>query len=168
MGYKNFDLQAVEGDHELVPTQEEGLGLFSLASRIHTTKLSEMPSSARAAAKKSDLLILTKSNTKSRIHRPAYTDYIGIKRLNKEGKVIGEHRFTGLYTSTAYNQSVSNIPLLSNKVERILDASKYIKGSHSYKALHNILETYPRDELFQANEEEMLEVGVGVSKNARS
>ncbi|MUK50953.1 NAD-glutamate dehydrogenase [Aliivibrio fischeri] len=164
MGYKNFDLQAVEGDHELVPTQEEGLGLFSLASRIHTTKLSEMPSSARAAAKKSDLLILTKSNTKSRIHRPAYTDYIGIKRLNKEGKVIGEHRFTGLYTSTAYNQSVSNIPLLSNKVERILDASKYIKGSHSYKALHNILETYPRDELFQANEEEMLEVGVGVVK----
>ncbi|MDD9194701.1 NAD-glutamate dehydrogenase [Aliivibrio sp. S3MY1] len=164
MGYKNFDLTAVEGDHELTPTAEAGLGLFSLASRIHMTKLSEMPSSACAAAKKSDLLILTKSNTKSRIHRPAYTDYIGIKRLNKEGKVIGEHRFTGLYTSTAYNQSVSNIPLLSNKVERILETSQYIKGSHSYKALSNILETYPRDELFQATEEEMLEVGTGVVK----
>ncbi|OEF11100.1 NAD-glutamate dehydrogenase [Aliivibrio logei] len=164
MGYKNFDLVAIEGDYELTPTAETGLGLFSLDSRIHATKLSDMPSSARAAAKKSDLLILTKSNTKSRIHRPAYTDYIGIKRLNKEGKVIGEHRFTGLYTSTAYNQSVSNIPLLSNKVERILEASHYIKGSHSYKALNNILETYPRDELFQATEEEMLEVGTGVVK----
>ena len=164
MGYKNFDLVAIEGDYELTPTAETGLGLFSLDSRIHVTKLSDMPSSARAAAKKSDLLILTKSNTKSRIHRPAYTDYIGIKRLNKEGKVIGEHRFTGLYTSTAYNQSVSNIPLLSNKVERILEASHYIKGSHSYKALNNILETYPRDELFQATEEEMLEVGTGVVK----
>lgn len=164
MGYKNFDLVAIEGDHELTPTVETGLGLFSLDSRIHTAKLSDMPSSARAAAKKSDLLILTKSNTKSRIHRPAYTDYIGIKRLNKEGKVIGEHRFTGLYTSTAYNQSVSNIPLLSNKVERILESSQYIKGSHSFKALTNLFETYPRDELFQATEEEMLEVGVGVVK----
>ncbi|MGR6839678.1 NAD-glutamate dehydrogenase [Aliivibrio wodanis] len=164
MGYKNFDLIAIEGDHKLTPTSEAGLGLFSLASRIHTIKLSDMPSSARAAAKKSDLLILTKSNTKSRIHRPAYTDYIGIKRLDKEGKVVGEHRFTGLYTSTAYNQSVSNIPLLSNKVQRTLESSQYIKGSHSYKALSNLFETYPRDELFQATEVEMLEVGMGVVK----
>ncbi|MDN3683287.1 NAD-glutamate dehydrogenase [Vibrio sinaloensis] len=59
---------------------------------------------------------MTKGNTPSRIHRPAYTDYIGIKKsLMKNGKVIGEHRFTGLYTSAVYNQSVESIPLIREK-----------------------------------------------------
>ncbi|MGB1279892.1 MAG: NAD-glutamate dehydrogenase, partial [Vibrio cyclitrophicus] len=105
---------------------------------------------------------VTKGNTASRIHRPAYNDYIGIKKFDKNGKVIGEHRFTGLYTSAVYNQTVESIPLVREKVERILDASGYREGSYSYKALHNILENYPRDELLQAREEELLEVGTGV------
>ena len=79
-------------------------------------------------------LIVTKGNTASRIHRPAYNDYIGIKKFDKNGKVIGEHRFTGLYTSAVYNQTVETIPLVREKVERILDASGYRKGSYSYKA----------------------------------
>ncbi|MBL4829261.1 MAG: NAD-glutamate dehydrogenase [Aliivibrio sp.] len=162
MGYKHFDLVAIEGDYELRPTAETGLGLFSVASRVRLLKLSELPESARFEAKKNELLILTKGNVKSRIHRPAYNDYIGIKQFDKNGKVIGEHRFTGLYTSSVYNQSISNIPLICNKVERILDSSHYVEGSHSWKALNNILENYPRDELFQASEDEMLEVGMGV------
>jgi glutamate dehydrogenase len=112
--------------------------------------------------KKPYVLIVTKGNTASRIHRPAYNDYIGIKKFDKNGKVIGEHRFSGLYTSAGYNQTVESIPLVREKVERILDASGYRKGSYSYKALHNILENYPRDELLQAREEELLEVGTGV------
>lgn len=76
--------------------------------------------------------------------------------------MIGEHRFTGLYTSAVYNQAVQSIPLIREKVDRILEASGYRNGSYSYKALHNILENYPRDELLQAREEELLEVGMGV------
>lgn len=162
MGYKSYDLTAIKGDHELHPTQEKGLGLLSVANRVRSLRLSELPESARIEARKPEILILTKGNMKSRIHRPAYTDYVGIKRFDKEGNVIGEHRFIGLYTSSVYNQTAANIPLIRNKVERILESSNYLAGSHSWKALHNILENYPRDELFQASEQEMLEVGTGV------
>ncbi|RJX72826.1 NAD-glutamate dehydrogenase [Vibrio sinensis] len=162
MGYKEYDLITVDGESELHPTKEKGLGLFSSPDRVRKVKLSDFPDSARLEAKKPFLLIVTKGNTPSRIHRPAYTDYIGIKKFDANGKVIGEHRFTGLYTSAVYNQSVANIPLVREKVERILSASGYRIGSYSYKALHNILENYPRDELLQAKEEELLEVGMGV------
>ncbi|MEZ8721354.1 NAD-glutamate dehydrogenase [Vibrio pomeroyi] len=162
MGYKEYDLVSVNGDTELQPTKEQGLGLFANSDRVRNVKLSEFSDSARLEAKKPYVLIVTKGNTASRIHRPAYNDYIGIKKFDKNGKVIGEHRFTGLYTSAVYNQTVETIPLVREKVERILDASGYREGSYSYKALHNILENYPRDELLQAREEELLEVGTGV------
>ncbi|EGU39511.1 NAD-specific glutamate dehydrogenase [Vibrio ichthyoenteri ATCC 700023] len=162
MGYKEYDLINENGEIELCPTKDKGLGLFSNSRRVRSVKLSDFPDSARLEAQKAFLLIITKGNTPSRIHRPAYTDYIGIKKFDKDGKVIGEHRFTGLYTSAVYNQSVAGIPLIREKVERILAASNYRQGSYSYKALHNILENYPRDELLQAREEELLEVGMGV------
>ncbi|KLV06880.1 MULTISPECIES: NAD-glutamate dehydrogenase [Photobacterium] len=162
MGYHNYDLVPIEGDYELRPTNEDGLGLLSKSSKVKTLRLSELPETARFEARKPDLLILTKGNVKSKIHRPAYTDYIGIKRFDKDGNVIGEHRFTGLYASTAYNQSIMSIPLISNKVNRILEESGYSAGSHSWKALNNLMETYPRDELIQASEKEMLDVGCGV------
>ncbi len=162
MGYKEYDLVSRDEDTELRPTSEPGLGLFSNPELVRSVKLSEFSESARVEAKKPFYLILTKGNNQSRIHRPAYTDYIGIKKFDKKGKVIGEHRFTGLYTSAVYNQSVESIPLIREKVERILLASGYRHGSYSYKALHNILENYPRDELLQAKEEELLEVGMGV------
>ncbi|MCK6265031.1 NAD-glutamate dehydrogenase [Vibrio sp. ZSDE26] len=162
MGYKEYDLVNIDGDTVLSPTEDVGLGLFADSSRVRATKLSDFTDSARLEAMKEFLLIVTKGNTQCRIHRPAYTDYIGIKKFDKKGKVIGEHRFTGLYTSAVYNQSVESIPLIREKVERILDLSGYRDGSYSYKALHNILENYPRDELLQAKENELLEVGMGV------
>ncbi|NAW68784.1 NAD-glutamate dehydrogenase [Vibrio sp. V30_P3S12P165] len=162
MGYKEFDLVNVEGDTELHPTQEVGLGLFSEIKRVRKVKLAQFSDAARLEAKKPFLLIITKGNKQSRIHRPAYTDYIGIKKFDQNGRVIGEHRFTGLYTSAVYNQTVESIPLIREKVQRILLASGYRVGSYAYKALHNILENYPRDELLQANEKELLAVGMGV------
>ncbi len=162
MGYKEFRLEKVAEETLLSPTEQAGLGLFSEPSRVRSVKLSEFSAAARSEAKKPYLLILTKGNKPSRIHRPAYTDYIGVKIFDKQGVVIGEHRFTGLYTSAVYNQSVANIPLVKEKVERILQASGYLIGSYSYKALHNILENYPRDELLQASEDELLHTGMGV------
>ncbi|MGF1755752.1 NAD-glutamate dehydrogenase, partial [Vibrio makurazakiensis] len=162
MGYKEYDLVSVDGDTELRPTEDKGLGLFAKPDRVRGVKLSELSDSARLEAKKPYVVIVTKGNKASRIHRPAYTDYIGIKKFDSKGKVVGEHRFTGLYTSAVYNQTVGTIPLVREKVDRILEASGYRDGSYSYKALHNILENYPRDELLQAREEELLEVGTGV------
>lgn len=162
MGYKEFDLVENDGENELRPTKTAGLGLFSDPARVRGVKLSHFPNSARLEAQKPYLLIVTKGNKQSRIHRPAYTDYVGIKKFDANGKVIGEHRFSGLYTSAVYNQSVESIPLICEKVQRIIAASGYRQASYAHKALHNILENYPRDELLQATEEELLEVGMGV------
>ncbi|WP_105902116.1 NAD-glutamate dehydrogenase [Vibrio gangliei] len=162
MGYKEFDLNPVKGDFELVPSSSAAYGLFTKPERVRSYKLSELSESAKEEARKPELLILTKGSTASTIHRPAHMDSIGIKKFDNKGNVIGEHRFIGLYTSAVYNQSVENIPLIRDKVSRILNSSGYLKGSYSWKALHNILENYPRDELLQAQEAELLEVGMGV------
>ncbi len=140
---------------------ESSLGLMKNSPQ-KILNLSQMAESARHEALSSNLLILTKSNTRSRVHRPAYIDYIGIKRFDKQGRVIGEDRFIGLYASSTYTASVMQLPLLGHKIERIMKASGYEAGSHAYKALLNILETYPRDELIQASESELLNIGMGV------
>ncbi|MDZ7602266.1 MAG: NAD-glutamate dehydrogenase [Hoeflea sp.] len=96
-----------------------------------------------------DFLIITKANARSVVHRRAYMDYIGIKRFNSKGKVIGELRVVGLFTSTAYTSSVTRIPLLRSKVQAVVAEFGYDPQSHSGKLLLNTLEAYPRDDLFQ-------------------
>ncbi|AMG31874.1 NAD-glutamate dehydrogenase [Grimontia hollisae] len=163
MAYKYYELNAIEGDYELKASTQEGLGLAKkLDPKRPGLRLSEMPESARATALRKDLLVINKASSQSRVHRPAYMDYIGIKCFDKKGNVVGEHRFHGLYASSAYNQATSNIPVLKNKVRRILETSGYYEGSHSWKALANIIENFPRDELFQASEAEMLDIGMGI------
>lgn len=96
-----------------------------------------------------DFLIVTKANAKSVVHRRAYMDYIGLKRFDEKGKVIGELRIVGLFTSTAYTHAASQIPLLRSKVEHVVEHFGYDPKSHSGKMLINTLESYPRDDLFQ-------------------
>lgn len=164
LGYRQYDLRRVEGDMELVPNLESGLGLMNKPGKHKpdALMLSTLSNTARKEALDESLLILTKSSTKSRVHRPAYVDYIGIKRFDKKGNVIGEDRFIGLYASNLYNRSPREIPLLAQKVQRVLDNSGLVPRSHDYKALVNILENLPRDEIIQANEQELSQVAHGV------
>ena len=162
MGYKEYDLIHEGDDFTLIPTKEKGLGLYANETRLHSLSFAVMADSAKTEARKPSLLLLTKGNAASKIHRPAYTDYIGVKKFDEHGQVVGEYRFIGLYTSAVYNQSVFGIPLVGQKVQRILESSGYREGSYSYKALHNILENYPRDELLQASEKDLLQIGSGV------
>ena len=96
-----------------------------------------------------DFLIVTKANVKSVVHRRAYMDYIGVKRFDADGNVTGELRIVGLFTSTAYTGSPSDIPLLRAKVQKVTDQLGYDPTSHSGRMLQNTLESYPRDDLFQ-------------------
>ncbi|WP_428613589.1 NAD-glutamate dehydrogenase [Shewanella sp.] len=165
LGYRRYDLHKVEGDLELVPANETSLGLMNVPGKPKNTKglmLSSLSDSARKEALDSSLLILTKSTEKSRVHRPAYVDYIGIKRFDEQGNVIGEDRFIGLYASNLYNRSPREIPLLNEKVQRVLDRSGLTPRSHDYKALLNILENLPRDELIQANVDDLAHTAHGV------
>lgn len=94
-------------------------------------------------------LIVAKANARSLVHRRTYLDYVGVKTFDAEGKLSGELRIVGLFTSTAYTRSVLNIPYLRSKAEAVLTKSGFDKADHSGKALINVLESYPRDELFQ-------------------
>ena len=94
--------------------------------------------------------------TRATIHRPSYLDYVGVKRFDEEGRVIGERRFLGLYTTAAYKASAREIPLLRGKVEHVLARAGFPPDSHDAKALLEILESYPRDSLFQVEAEGLL------------
>ena len=96
-----------------------------------------------------DFLIVTKANVKSIVHRRAYMDYIGIKRFDEAGNVVGELRIVGLFTATAYTRSVKQIPLLRAKVAEVERHFGFDPNSHSGRILQNTLESYPRDDLFQ-------------------
>jgi glutamate dehydrogenase len=108
------------------------------------------------------LLTLTKANSRSTVHRPSYLDYVGVKRFDDEGRVIGERRFLGLYTHTAYRATPADIPILRRKVAAVLERASFPRGSHNEKALLEILDTYPRDELFQISGDELFEAAMGI------
>src|SRR5581483_5218758 len=111
-----------------------------------------------AFARRKDLLIVTKANTRATIHRPVPMDRIGIKRYNDNGELIGEDRFLGLFTSAAYSRSVREIPMLRLKFKRVLDKAGLEPSSHNGKALVEILETFPRDEFFQITDSDLFEI----------
>jgi glutamate dehydrogenase len=117
---------------------------------IHTT------AAIREFLMRPDPLIIAKANTKSRVHRRGYMDYVGIKRYGRRGALAGELRIVGLFTSTAYTRSARTIPYLRRKIDRVIAAAGYDAESHSGKALVNVLETFPREELFQIDEESLI------------
>jgi glutamate dehydrogenase len=107
-------------------------------------------------------VVVAKSNLKSRVHRRGYMDYIGVRRYGPDGKPCGEVRFVGLFTSQAYDQPVRAVPLIRRKVDQVMTRAGLAPGSHNATRLANILETYPRDELFHIDEDELLRIALGV------
>ncbi len=163
LGARDYDLVREGGDDVLRIVAGSGLGILREKPGIETsTSFATLPPEMRERARKRELLIITKSNTRSSVHRPGYMDYVGIKRFDDAGNVIGERRFLGLYTSVAYSRSVSVIPLLRRKVSAVIEAAGVMPNSHRLKALQAILESYPRDELFQIEAEDLLRVATGI------
>jgi glutamate dehydrogenase len=163
LGYRQHHL-VHEGDQvvlRLVPGS--GLGVLREKGDPLSASFSALPPKARAIASATlPLLVVTKSNTRSSVHRAGYTDYVGIKRYNEDGEVIGEHRFLGLFTSTAYSARVSEIPLLRGKVQTVIDRAGFPPHGHLAKALVHVLETFPRDDLFQIPEAELFDTALGI------
>jgi glutamate dehydrogenase len=162
MGYRSYDVTAVEGDIAFEANAETSLGLMKNSDGTKQRLTSTLSECGRDIALGKNLLILTKTNARSRVHRPVQLDYIGIKRFNDEGNVIGEDRFIGLFGSAYYTSSALEIPLIKCKVLKVLNNSTFTEGSYDYKALINILETYPRDEILQSNEDELLKNVLGI------
>lgn len=164
LGYTYYELKEDAKGVCLVPQSDSSLGLKTKANwRPKAYHLNDLPAGARSLILNAkNLLVLTKLSAVSRIHRPANIDYIGVKRLDSSGKIIGEDRFIGLYTSAAYNLNPMDIPVLRQKIQAVQDKTGLTQQEHDLKALKNILETFPRDELFQINVNDLYETAVGI------
>jgi len=164
LGYTYYELKSEKNDSRLVPQKRSSLGLKTKTNwQPKAYRLSELPSRARELILNNEnLLVLTKLSAISKVHRPAHLDYIGIKRVNGKGEIIGEDRFIGLYTSAAYNMNPMTIPVLRQKIQAVQDKTGLTSLEHDQKALRNILETYPRDELFQSSIEKLYDTAVGI------
>ncbi len=162
MGYRSYDVKAVKGDISLEANVESSLGLMKNSQGSQSRLVSSLSETGRDVALGNNHLILTKTNSSSRVHRPAQLDYIGVKRFDAKGNVIGEERFIGLFGSAYYTNSALDLPFINSKVAAVCQASPFAKGTHNYKTLINILETYPRDEILQSSIEELLHNVTGI------
>ncbi|WP_406330481.1 NAD-glutamate dehydrogenase [Streptomyces sp. NBC_00203] len=159
LGYREYQLR---DDDSLAAVPGTGLGI--LRSDPHhagedshpvSPSFERLPADARAKAREHKLLVLTKANSRATVHRPSYLDYVGVKKFDEHGNVIGERRFLGLFSSAAYTESVRRVPVVRRKVDEVLKGAGFSPNSHDGRDLLQILETYPRDELFQTPPDEL-------------
>ncbi|MEU8678350.1 NAD-glutamate dehydrogenase [Streptomyces sp. NPDC048560] len=166
LGYREYELQ----DSDAL-TAVPGTGLGILRADPHHTgeeahpvspSFDRLPADVRAKAREHKLLILTKANSRATVHRPSYLDYVGVKKFDADGNVIGERRFLGLFSSAAYTESVRRVPVVRRKVAEVLEGAGFSYNSHDGRDLLQILETYPRDELFQTPPDQLRSIVTSV------
>ena len=161
LGFREYSLLQQDGEEVLRPVPGTGLGLLRRHGE-RSASFSRLTKAARAKARDSHLLVITKANSRSTVHRRSYLDYVGVKVFDHTGAVTGERRFVGLFTSSAYTESVTRVPIIDDKVAAVLARTGYTADSHSGKDLLEVLETYPRDELFQVDADQLYETATGV------
>ena len=161
LGYREHVLETDENGLEVLRSlPQSGLGIL----RKSTETVAHLTPEAERTAREPRLLTITKANSRATVHRDVYLDYIGLRTFDAEGNVTGERRFLGMFTSTAYAASVLTLPIVANKVRAVQEASGFSPTSHSGKDLLQVLEQFPRDELFQDSAEHLLEVATEVSR----
>jgi glutamate dehydrogenase len=141
--------------------QDLGIFRFQQADR-NRLKLQDLPSDVHDFITGTRPIIFRKSGRRSRVHRPAYPDYVVVKRFDQNGRVIGGVRFMGLYTSMVYIETPNNIPIVRNKLADVRQKAGFASGSHSGKELNRILEVYPRDELFQSSVDHLYRTAISI------
>ena len=129
-----------------------GLG-FLRHDRQGSESFAALPADIRAKAREPHRLVLAQGNSRSTVYRSKYLDYVSVKKLGRDGRVIGEWRFLGLYTHSAYTESIARIPVLRRKLTDVLTAAGVTPDSHDGNDLIEILENYPREELFQISDQ---------------
>jgi len=166
LGVRSFACSDAGENRTLTHEKAQDLGILkdSRHSLLRSTFLpsGELSPPAKAFLESTEPLIVAKSNTKSHVHRRVQMDYVGVKNYALDGSVTGEDWFIGLFTADAYNRPVADIPLIRAKMNAVLDNTAFNPGGHNEKALVNILETYPRNELFQIDVDELREVSLGI------
>jgi glutamate dehydrogenase len=159
------DYAYADSERALTPKFETGLGLLRSHDVLllrRGNQIVTVTPEIREFLTDPKLLIVTKAAISSRVHRRVNLDYIGVKRFDADGTLVGESVLCGLFTSTAYTQSARTIPYLRHKLDRVISRAGFDPSSHSGKALVNVLENYPRDELFQIDEDTLYEFALAI------
>ncbi|QOC23814.1 NAD-glutamate dehydrogenase [Wenzhouxiangella sp. AB-CW3] len=162
LGYREYVIEDGQDGRVLRAIPESGLGIMHTSHREAPVRSLKDLSHGSESTSPDDPIIITKTNASSTVHRAGYMDYISVLYFDDDGNVSGEKRLIGLFTSGAYIRRCQDTPLVRRKVQKVLKLSGLQANSHAGKALLHILETLPRDELFQASSEELLELGSGV------
>ncbi len=162
LGYREYDLVHTEAGAALRAVPGTGLGILRHVrqGRDSVRKLSSQV--ARRAQDPAERLVLAKANSRSTVYRANYLDYVSVKKLDADGVVIGEFRFLGLYTHAAHTAPIVGIPVLRLKLAQVLATAELSRDSHDGKDLIEILEDFPREELFEISAEELTPIALGV------
>ncbi len=163
LGVREYRFDARE--ESLDPVYQTGLGLMRAREmRVlqRGDSLVSITPEILAFLKEPKPLIVTKAAVRSRVHRHVYMDFIAVKRFDKSGRLIGDFRIVGLFTSTAYTRQAATIPYLRHKIANVLARAGFDANSHSGKALVNVLDNYSRDELFQIDEDTLYQFALTI------
>ncbi len=161
LGYRQYRLRRGRSEDVLEPLPDTGLGILR-SRRGSSVEPTVLTGELRERARQPELLTTTKANSMSTVHRATYLDYVGLKTFDSAGRVTGEKRFLGLFTSAVYNRSPREIPLLRHKIDSVVAHFGLDPASHDGKAVVHVLETYPRDELFQSSVPELIRTVRGI------
>ncbi len=159
LGARDYDLKRDGDVVSMLARADTGLGI--LRGAVQTAEIRLTPE-AVALIDSDELVLITKTMTRATVHRPAWLDYIGVKRFDASGQVVGESRFLGLYTSAAYSVPVSDIPQIRQRAADVMLIAGVVPDSHAAKSLQSILDDYPRDELFQIDTATLAEHAIGI------
>ena len=162
LGYREYEVVKRGGEDVLCAVKGSGLGLLRGQDTRKPRPIKSLAAHYMPQSGSVDALILTKTNARATVHRPGYMDYIGVLSFDGKGNPVREERFLGLYTSSAYTRRPWDIPLVRKRHNYVMEQSGLREDSHSGKALRHILETLPRDELFQATGDELLATATGI------
>ncbi len=167
LGYRYLDIVRKDKRLQWKAQESSGLGILRRYEARVFGDLRDrptLPPDVQRHVQQRHLIIIVKANERSRVHRAVPMDTIVVQRFDDEGRIAGEHLFAGLFTSTAYTQSVRYVPLLRHKVMQVINRARFDPAGHNGRALLNILDTYPRDELFQIDPDELFENSLAILK----
>jgi len=164
LGFREYELSTDDsGGDVLKIVPDSGLGILRERDDQEVSlSFADLPPELQRLAREPRPLILTKGIARSTVHRPSYLDYVGVKRFDNEGNVVGEFRFMGLYTSNVYACDPYEIPVVRRKLQQVTERSGLQRNSHADKTLQTILKNYPRDELMQITTEQLCQHAIGI------
>ena len=165
LGYEEYKIKSLKSGPVVELQRDSTLGISKYKSELKTrVKLSSLPKGTVDLILKKQICSFAKSSKRAKVHRPVHLDYVLIKEFDQKGNVVTEHRFVGLYTSSVYYRAALDIPLIRDKVNSVLDQSGFSPNGHSIKDLLQVINVFPRDELFQISRDQLFTTALDITK----